>query len=73
MRLDNKLFDSIQEQAEDSPRRRMNYDLRTSAEDSSQRMINVLMSDTVIPIHRHTDTSETVVICRGAILSLIHI
>ena len=30
-------------------------------------MINVLMSDTVIPIHRHTDTSETVVICRGAI------
>ena len=67
MRLDNKLFDSIQEQAEDSPRRRMNYDLRTSAEDSSQRMINVLMSDTVIPIHRHTDTSETVVICRGAI------
>lgn len=36
MRLDNKLFDSIQEQAEDSPRRRMNYDLRTSAEDSSQ-------------------------------------
>ena len=54
MRLDNKLFDSIQEQAEDSPRRKMNYDLRTSAEDSSQRMINVLMSDTVV-------------ICRGAI------
>ena len=45
----------------------MYYDLRTSAEDSSQRMINVLMSDTVIPIHRHTETSETVVICRGAI------
>lgn len=35
--------------------------------DSSQRMINVLMPETVIPIHRHNDTSETVVICRGAV------
>lgn len=67
MLLDNKFFDGIQEQAENSPRRRMNYDLRTSAEDSSQRMINVLMSDTVVPIHRHTETSETVVICRSTI------
>lgn len=67
MLLDNKFFDGIKEQAENSPRRRMNYDLRTSAEDSSQRMINVLMSDTVVPIHRHTETSETVVVCRGAI------
>lgn len=67
MLLDNKFFDSVQEQAENSPRRRMNYDLRTSAEDSSQRMLNVLMSDTVIPIHRHRETSETVVVCRGAI------
>ena len=50
----------------------MYYDLRTSAEDSSQRMINVLMSDTVIPIHRHTETSETVVICRGAIREEIY-
>lgn len=67
MRLDSELFDRIRAQAEDSPRRRMNYDLRTSCGDSSQRMLNVLLCDTVIPIHRHTDTSETVVICRGAI------
>lgn len=67
MLLNNQLFDNIQKQAEDSPRRRMNYDLRTSAEDSSQRMLNVLMCDTVVPIHRHTETSETVVVCRGAI------
>ena len=67
MKLDNELFDSIRKQAEDSPRRRMNYDLRTSSGDTSQRMLNVLMCDTVIPIHRHTDTSETVVVCRGAV------
>lgn len=72
MRLDNELFDSIQEQAEGSPRRRMNYDLRTSSEDSSQRMLNVLMCDTVIPIHRHTDSSETVVICRGVIKEVFY-
>ena len=67
MQLDNFLFDSVLLQAQSSPRRRMNYDLRTSRADTSQRMLNVLMADTVIPIHRHTDTSETVVVCRGKV------
>lgn len=76
MKLDFNLFDKIQEIAEASPRRRMNYDLRTQIEpevaalgwqDSSQRMLNVLMPETVIPIHRHTETSETVIVCRGAV------
>ena len=51
------------EKAEASPRRRMHYDLRTSSGDTSQRMLNVLMKDTVIPVHRHNDTSETVIEC----------
>ena len=81
MKLNNKLFDAIQLLAEDSPRRRMNFDLRTQARipglvgedvgdgwaDLSQRMLNVLMTDTVIPIHRHTETSETVIVCRGKV------
>ena len=67
MKLDNKLFDSVFIQAKNSPRRRMHYDLRTSKADNSQRMLNVLMKDTVVHIHRHTDTSETVVICRGKV------
>ncbi len=81
MILDNKLFDEILEKAQSSPRRRMNYDLRTQARisglaggdvadgwaDMSQRMLNVLMADTVIPIHRHTETSETVIVCRGKV------
>ena len=45
----------------------MNYDLKIASEDSSQKMFNVLMCDPEIPIHRHTDTSETVVICRSTI------
>ena len=73
MKLDNTLFDQILVQAEESPRRRMHFDLRTQAmsemawEDSSQRMLNVLTPETVIPIHRHNDTSETVIICRGKV------
>ena len=78
MKLDNKLFDEILLRAQESPRRRMNFDLRTQAQspvgiggsewmDQSQRMLNVLMTDTVIPIHRHNDTSETVIVCRGKV------
>lgn len=67
MNLDFSLFDSIQEKAEESPRKRMHFDLRTSSDDTSQRMLNVLMKDTVISIHRHNGTSETVIVCRGAV------
>ena len=67
MKIDNALLDKLTAQAQASPRLRMNLDLRNSDADMSQRMLNVLMTDTVIPIHRHNDTSETVVICRGAV------
>ena len=67
MKLDNNLFDQILLKAQESPRRRMTYDLRTSSSDGSQRMLNVLMADTVVPIHRHVDTSETVIVCRGKV------
>lgn len=71
--LDFQLFDSIEGEAEVSPRHRMNYDLRTQAmdedplwHDTSQRMLNVMMKDTVIPVHRHLETSETVIVLRGS-------
>ena len=69
-RLDYKLFDEVLSQAEVSPRHRMHYDLRTSVEeqgwkDMSQRMLNVLMADTVVPIHRHKETNEVVIVMRG--------
>ena len=67
MILDNKLFDDILIRAQESPRHRMHFDLRTSVNDDSQRMLNVMMSDTVIPIHRHNETSETVIVCRGKV------
>ena len=72
-RLDYTLFEEIEGKAKDSPRRRANYDLRTQAMDedpawcdTSQRMLNVLMKDSVVPVHRHTNSSETVVVLRGS-------
>ena len=65
MNIDNTLLDNLTAQAQASPRLRMNLDLRNSAEDQSQRMLNALEPGTVLPIHRHCSTSETVAILRG--------
>ena len=74
MIIDNTLLDELSAKAKASPRLRMNYDLRTQAfdadaewRDSSQRMLNALELGTVIPVHRHNDTSETVICIRGAV------
>ena len=58
-------MDDLTEQAQNSPRLRMNYDLRNSSEDGSQRMLNALEPGTVMPIHRHHQSSETVICLRG--------
>lgn len=68
MKITQALLDNLTEQAKASPRLRMNYDLRNSAEDSSQRMLNAIEPGSVIPIHRHQKSSETVVCLRGKIV-----
>lgn len=67
MIIDQTFLDELSAQAKASPRLRMNYDLRNSAEDNSQRMLNALEPGTVMPIHRHLASSETVVLLRGRI------
>ena len=46
----------------------MNYDLRNSTEDQSQRMLNAIEPESVVPIHRHQKSSETVVCLRGRVV-----
>ena len=65
MLIDQTLLDSLTGRAKSSPRLRMNMDLRNSSEDQSQRMLNALEPGTVLPIHRHRESSETVVMLRG--------
>ena len=67
MLIDTNLLDTLSAQAKASPRLRMNYDLRNTPEDQSQRMLNALEPGTVMPIHRHQHTSETVVVLRGKV------
>lgn len=65
MIIDQFLLDSLTDQAKASPRLRMNLDLRNSPEDQSQRMLNAIEPGTVMPIHRHRNSSETCICLRG--------
>ena len=62
------ILDDLTAKAKESPRLRMNYDLRNSAEDESQRMLNAIEPESVVPIHRHQKSSETVVCLRGRVV-----
>jgi cupin fold WbuC family metalloprotein len=65
MIIDKNLLDQLTTLAQASPRLRQHFDLRNSPEDNSQRILNALEPGTVLPIHRHLETSETVVMLRG--------
>ena len=63
--IGRKQLDELTASAKASPRLRMNMDLRNSAKDGSQRMLNAIEPGTVMPIHRHMGSSETVICIRG--------
>ena len=65
--INEKLLTELHSQADSSERKRVNYDLRTTPEDTSQRMLNVLEPGTHVSIHRHLTTSETVVCIEGCL------
>ena len=65
MQITQALLDDLTAQAKASPRLRMNYDLRNSEADGSQRMLNAIEPGSELPVHRHRFSSETVVILRG--------
>ena len=72
MVITKEILDKLTAKAKENPRLRCNLDMRNSADDQSQRMLNVLEPGTVMPIHRHLASSETVVILRGRIRWLFY-
>ena len=68
MIIDNHLIDEIQKKAETSPRLRANLCLHKSPEDKVQKMINVLLPGTEMPIHRHLNSDETLALLRGKLI-----
>lgn len=68
MKITQAIMDDLTAKAKASPRRRMNMDLRNGIDDQSQRMLNAVEPDSVVPIHRHQKSSETVVCLRGRVV-----
>ena len=68
MKITQAVLDDLTAQAKASLRLRMNLDLRNSPEDGSQRMLNAIEPGSILPIHRHTKSSETVVCLRGRLV-----
>ena len=67
MKIDYALLDILTAQAKANPQLRQAYDLRTTPEDNSQRILNAMELGTILPIHRHIGSTETVVVLRGKI------
>ena len=70
--INKYLIDEILAKAVTSERKRINYDLRTSPDDGGQRMLNALMPGTVVPIHRHPHSNETVICLSGKLVEIIY-
>lgn len=68
MIIDQKLMDDLSVHAKANPRLRQAFDLRTTPEDGSQRILNAVETGTVLPIHRHKASTETIVVLRGKVV-----
>ena len=72
IQIDKKLINDLFDKAVVSDRKRMNYDLRTSANDGSQRMLNALLPGSIVPIHRHPHSNENVLLLCGKLVEVIY-
>ena len=68
MIIDQKILDTLSQQAKENPRLRQAFDLRTTPEDQSQRILNAVEPGTILPIHRHRGSTETIIVLRGKVV-----
>ncbi len=71
MDFDKDFLGKLFEQATMNPKLRKCFDLRTSEADTSQRMLIALLPGTVVPIHRHPQSTENVFLLCGKIVEVI--
>lgn len=72
IQIDQQLISELLAKAETSERKRMSYDLRNSVNDNSQRMLNALLPGTVVPIHRHLNSTENVICLCGKLREVFY-
>ena len=70
--IDKKFLSDLLAKAADNPRLRQNYDMRTSSDDNSQRMLNALLPGTTVPIHRHPQSTENVLLLQGKLIEILY-
>ena len=70
MEINKDFLGKLFEQAVENPRLRQSYDLRTSSDDNSQRMLNALLPGTVVPVHRHPHSNENVILLCGKLVEV---
>ena len=68
MIIDQRFMDSLSQHAKESPRLRQAFDLRATPNDSSQRILNAVEPSTILPIHRHRGSTETIIVLRGKVV-----
>ena len=69
--INKKLISELFDRAVVNPRLRQSFDLR-NPDDNGQRMLNALMPGTDVPIHRHTQSNETVILLCGKIIEILY-
>lgn len=72
IRIDNKLINELLDKALVAERKRTNFDMRSSNLDNSQRMLNALQPGTIVPIHRHPNSNENVILLCGQLDEVIY-
>lgn len=72
MEINKEFIGKLFEQAVENPRLRQSYDLRTSSDDNSQRILNALLTGTVVSIHRHPNSNENVLLLCGKLVEVIY-
>lgn len=70
--INKEFLSDLLAKAAENPRLRQNYDLRTTLEDNSQRMLNVLLPGTKVPIHRHPNSTENVLLLKGKLVEILY-
>ena len=72
IQIDKKLINELFDKAVVSERKRVNYDLRTSSNDGSQRMLNALLPGSIVPIHRHPMSNENIMLISGKLAEVLY-
>ena len=70
-RNQQKKISELFDKAVVNPRLRQNFDLRDT-DDNGQRILNALMPGTVVPIHRHPNSNESVIILCGKLIEITY-